>query len=149
MSGEEKEKGGAKSSSSGRIDESSAIEAMGLDLKGVDSNSVKGRQEEDYLVDKEIQEEIRRRHAIQNDSDQQDVFERKRYASHAYSITQAWIGFLIVVTIAQMALAPFGMSLKTAEYVAFVTTTTASVFGFWLLVGNYLFSRRGEKGQFD
>ena len=37
--------------------------------------------------------------------------ERIRYASHAYGITQAWIGFLMVLTIAQMTLKPYGLSL--------------------------------------
>lgn len=129
-----------------RVDENVAIEAMGLDVEEGEVNPASGRREEDYLVDKELQEEIRRQHAIRNDSDQQDVFERKRYASHAYSITQAWVGFIIVITIAQMTLKPFGMTLETSEYIAFVTTTTASVFGFWLLVGNYLFSRGNKKG---
>lgn len=68
--------------------------------------------------------------------------ERKRYADNAYGITQAWIGFLIVITIAQMALKPYGLVLETSAFITVFTTTTASIFGFWLLVGNYLFHKR-------
>ncbi|SUS04739.1 hypothetical protein DF3PA_70161 [Candidatus Defluviicoccus seviourii] len=84
-----------------------------------------------------------RRHAkLSNDSDEQDMGERLRYADHAYGITQAWVGFLIVLTITQISLKPLKMGLETTEFVTVFTTTTASIFGFWLLVGNYLFHRR-------
>lgn len=79
---------------------------------------------------------------LKNDSDQQDMNERIRYASNAYGITQAWIGFLIVLTIAQMALKPIGLGLETAAFITVFTTTTASIFGFWLLVGQYLFRKK-------
>jgi hypothetical protein len=76
---------------------------------------------------------------LRNDSDEQDMGERIRYADLAYGVTQAWIGFLMVMTFAQFTLAPLGMGLSDAAFIAVFTTTTASVFGFWLLVGNYLF----------
>ncbi|SMF68100.1 hypothetical protein [Allosphingosinicella indica] len=65
-----------------------------------------------------------------------------RYADHAYGITQAWVGFLIVLTIAQFSLKPLGLGLSDGAFVAVFTTTTAAVFGFWLLVGKYLFRSR-------
>lgn len=86
-----------------------------------------------------FQTEDERRKKIANDSDEQDMGERKRYADNAYGITQAWIGFLIVITIAQFSLKPIGMGLSEAAFITVFTTTTASIFGFWLLVGNYLF----------
>lgn len=76
---------------------------------------------------------------IRNKSDKQDMRERKRYAENAYGITQAWIGFLIVMTTAQISLKPLGLGLSDAAFITVFTTTTASIFGFWLLVGNYLF----------
>lgn len=79
---------------------------------------------------------------IKNDSELQDMGERIRYASHAYGITQAWIGFLIVLTLAQMTLKPLGIGLETPAFITVFTTTTASIFGFWLLVGQYLFRKR-------
>jgi hypothetical protein len=75
-------------------------------------------------------------------SEAQDIAERKRYADNAYGITQAWIGFLIVLTIAQMVLKPYGLSLDNAAFITVFTTTTASIFGFWALVGQYLFRKR-------
>lgn len=126
------------------IAKSEAIAAMGSDVTEPVQEEGQTNAEEDYLVNRERADEARRRERLKNDSDEQDMGERKRYATHAYSITQAWVGFLIVVTIAQMALKPWEMNLETAEYIAFVTTTTASVFGFWLLVGNYLFRKPKE-----
>lgn len=79
---------------------------------------------------------------LRNDSNLQDMKERIRYADHAYGITQAWVGFLIVITIAQFSLAPLGLGLGRAEFITVFTTSTASVFGFWLLVGRYLFPER-------
>jgi hypothetical protein len=83
--------------------------------------------------------EAERAAKIANDSNHQDMGERKRYADNAYGITQAWIGFLIVMTIAQFSLKPIGMGLSESAFITVFTTTTASIFGFWLLVGNYLF----------
>lgn len=68
--------------------------------------------------------------------------ERIRYASNAYGITQSWIGFLMVLTLAQFSLAPIKLGLSEAAFITVFTTTTASVFGFWLLVGQYLFRKR-------
>lgn len=79
---------------------------------------------------------------LANESDEQDMRERIRYADHAYGITQAWIGFLMVMTLAQFSLKPMGLGLEPAVFIAVFTTTTAAVFGFWLLVGQYLFHRR-------
>ena len=62
-----------------------------------------------------------------------------RYANNAYGITQAWIGFLMVLTFAQLTLKPLHIGLASAEFITVFTTTTAAVFGFWLLVGQYLF----------
>lgn len=123
------------------ISREDAFAAMGSDVAATDQPSEKARKEENAVVDSENEDEAGRQQKLQNDSDEQDMGERKRYANHAYAITQAWVGFLIVVTIAQMALKPLGMDLETPEYITFVTTTTASVFGFWLLVGNYLFRK--------
>lgn len=89
--------------------------------------------------------EAARARKLRNDSDQQDMEERQRYAEHAYGITQAWVGFLIVLTFAQLSLKPLGLGLGREEFIAVFTTTTASVFGFWFLVGRYLFPEKGKK----
>lgn len=74
---------------------------------------------------------------------------RETFAENAYGYTQAWIGFLIVITIAQMIIKPLGFGLGQAEFITVFTTTTASVFGFALLVGNFLFSKNKPGGQPD
>lgn len=72
----------------------------------------------------------------------QDMTERKCFADRAYGITQTWIGFLIVITISQMLLKSIKMGLSENEFIVVFTTTTASVFGFWVLVGRYLFNHK-------
>lgn len=57
---------------------------------------------------------------------------------------QAWVGFIIVVVVAQFSLKPLGYGLGTPEFVAVVTTTTTAVFGFGFLVGNFLFPKGGS-----
>ena len=88
--------------------------------------------------------EAQRAAKIANDSDLQDMGERRRYAENAYGITQTWIGFLIVITSCQFGLKRLGYGLGTTEFVTVFTTTTASIFGFWMLVGRYLFPPKGK-----
>lgn len=92
------------------------------------------------LDERSALEDISKR--IRNKSDKQDMKERKRYADNAYAITQAWIGFLMVMTLAQICLSPVKLGLSDPAFITVFTTTTASVFGFWLLVGNYLFRNK-------
>ena len=85
------------------------------------------------------------RKQLENHSYKQDIKERKAFADRAYGITQTWIGFLIVITISQFILGKskdFGLT--ELEFNVVFTTTTASVFGFWLLVGKYLFRYKPE-----
>lgn len=69
---------------------------------------------------------------------------RERFAEIAYGIMQAWVGFLIVVVLAQISLRPLGLGLETGEFIAVVTSTTTAVFGFGFLVGNFLFPKGGS-----
>lgn len=98
--------------------------------------SPSGTEEFDFFSSEE-----ERAKRLRNDSDLQDMKERIRYANNAYGITQAWVGFLIVITISQFSLKPLNMGLGTTEFVTVITTTTVSILGFWLLVGQYLFHR--------
>jgi hypothetical protein len=76
---------------------------------------------------------------IKNDSLKQDIAERKKYADFAKDLTSRWVWSILILTAAQMVLRCWDRGLKEAEFIAFLTTTTASVFGFWWLVGRYLF----------
>jgi hypothetical protein len=70
---------------------------------------------------------------------EQNVRERRRFAMRAYRMAQLWICFLIIVVILQIFLRIFGSGLHDKEFITVVTTTTGTVFGFWWLVGRYLF----------
>jgi hypothetical protein len=99
-------------------------------------------EETDAFKNREEKEEERKKR-IENDSAEQDKEERKKFSERAFGITQTWIGFLIVLTVAQFTLSEtkhFGLSDTTFNIV--FTTTTASVFGFWSLVGKYLFNSK-------
>lgn len=98
-----------------------------------------GKEEFDFFSSEE-----ERGRKLRNDSEEQDMGHRAKFAEHAYKITEAWVGFLILISIGQFACKPIGLGLGTTEFVTVVTTTTASVFGFWLLVGRYLFHRSGN-----
>ena len=70
---------------------------------------------------------------------EQNVQERRRFALRAYRMAQLWVWFLIIIVFIQMFFRIFNMGLHENEFITVVTTTTASVFGFWWLVGRYLF----------
>jgi cytosine/uracil/thiamine/allantoin permease len=73
----------------------------------------------------------------------QNIEERKKYGKYSSRLAIAWMVFLIIVVIAQFVASLFGVGLHPEEFIAVVTTTTASVFGFWYLVGRYLFPKDG------
>jgi hypothetical protein len=81
---------------------------------------------------------------LANNEHRQDLDGRKEFSTIALGIMQSWVGFLFVIVLAQFSLSGFGMGLKQAEFIAVVTTTTAAVFGFGLLVGGYLFPKGGS-----
>jgi len=106
-----------------------------------DSDTVEVSRDPDSKSEQKEVESLRGE-TLKNNSYEQDMIERKRYADKAYSITQSWIGFLIVITIFQAIVKPMKMGLSEKEFITVFTTTTASVFGYWLLVGQYLFPRQ-------
>lgn len=83
--------------------------------------------------------ENERKH-LDNRSFKQDMRQRKTYAFRSYKITIGWVAFLMITTIAQMVChVAFNSGLESTEFVTVFTTTTGSVFGYWWLVGRYLF----------
>jgi hypothetical protein len=81
---------------------------------------------------------------LENREHGQILTHRDRFAEIAYGIMQAWVGFLIVLVTAQFSLKPLNMGLTQGEFIAVVTTTTAAVFGFGVVVGNFLFPKGGS-----
>lgn len=76
---------------------------------------------------------------LRNNQFEQNIRERRRFGIRAYRMAQAWLTFLMFIVVAQLFLKLFGHGLSEKEFITVVTTTTASVFGFWWLVGRYLF----------
>ncbi|RZJ42356.1 MAG: hypothetical protein EON87_14790 [Brevundimonas sp.] len=84
-------------------------------------------------------------HARQLGEEHRQILDhRHRFSETSYGIMQAWVGFLIVLTLSQFSLKQYGFGLTSSEFIAVITTTTASVFGFGLLVGNFLFPKGGS-----
>lgn len=80
------------------------------------------------------------RKKLSNQQYAQDIRERRKYALYAYKITKNWACALICVVIFQMILSICDKGLSDASFIAVITTTTTSMFGFWWLVGKYLFN---------
>ena len=85
---------------------------------------------------------------IETQERRQDMEERIIYADRAFLITFIWVLFLMGFPIAQMWVRYHGSEgLTDASFVTVITTTTASVFGFWALVGRYLFEPKNSAKQ--
>lgn len=75
----------------------------------------------------------------------QDMGERIIFADRAFLLAFLWVVFLIALPILQMFFSIWGKGLTDIQFSTVITTTTASVFGFWYLVGRYLFPNSGER----
>jgi cytosine/uracil/thiamine/allantoin permease len=77
--------------------------------------------------------------SLANQSTEQDIKQRQKFADSAYKITFIWTVFIIGISTGQLTARFWDKGLHDSEFIAVLTTTTASVFGFWYLVGRYLF----------
>lgn len=82
---------------------------------------------------------VTERNRILNKYLEEDQKERKGYSKYAFRMTCGWISFLILIAFIQICL---HKGLTQTEFVAVMTTTTASIFANWYLVGKYLFYRQ-------
>lgn len=104
-----------------------------------------GEEEEEYLFGNPVENPADLNAKLDHAERVQDMGERKKFADRAFAITVLWVLFLIALPIVQMVFSFWGKGLTDAQFVTVVTTTTAAVFGFWMLVGRYLFpSRKGK-----
>lgn len=113
--------------------------AQAAEIINIDPNPTPEREAEKDFSDLDLS-----RKKLSNKQYEQNIRERKRYGLYAYRITRTWVRALIFFVFAQMALRMFGAGLEASEFITLVTTTTASVFGFWWLVGKYLFGSDGH-----
>ena len=79
--------------------------------------------------------------------EKQILYLREDFAERAFIITICWLIFLCFVTVAQLVLpiCRWGNRLESSEFIALVTTTSATVFGFWYVVGRSLFPFKDKK----
>lgn len=82
---------------------------------------------------------------LQQGAAKQVIQHRDTYAKAALGILQAWVGFLIVVILTQMTLRTFGTGLHDGEFIATITSTTASIVAFTFIVARYLFPEGGSQ----
>lgn len=80
---------------------------------------------------------------LKNADYRNDILEKKKFAKHAYRLNRIWIFFLIGVTVLQ-GTHLFGFHVDRWGFRTIFVSTTASVFGFALLVGKYLFPSNGR-----
>jgi cytosine/uracil/thiamine/allantoin permease len=108
------------------------------DIIVVDPNPTPEQEEKTDFSDPETH----RKH-LSNIQIAQNIEERKKYGRYSYILAILWTVFIIIVISAQFIARLFGSGLHSEEFIAVVTTTTASVFGFWYLGGRYLFPKDG------
>lgn len=82
---------------------------------------------------------------IQQTGARQIIGQRDIYAKAALGILQAWVGFLMVIILAQMTLRTLGTGLHDSEFITTITTTTASIIAFTFIVARYLFPEGGSR----
>jgi hypothetical protein len=95
------------------------------------------------FIDQELNYEIKRAYLK---TLQDNNIQRKRYAINTFILTCCWIAIVIVIVVLT------GLKrliLSDAVLITLITTTTASVFGFFLLVMKYLFNTGLEKPKTD
>lgn len=63
---------------------------------------------------------------------------RLEYVASARGLAETWIGFSIVMSIAQF-IKPYGMQLSDPAFVAIIATALGSVIALWAIVGRGVF----------
>jgi hypothetical protein len=105
-----------------------------------------GREEEFYLFSQAVDDPRDINDVILRER-MQDMSERIIFADRAFFVTMIWVWFLVALTLLQVIVSFWERGLSDAQYVTVVTTTTASGFGFWLLVGKYLHRNQNSSGH--
>ena len=69
----------------------------------------------------------------------QDNKQSRLYGERAFVLVRTWVVFLMALIAAQFVYGRQNFGLTEKEFVTVVVSLTGSVFGFWYLVGRYLF----------
>lgn len=109
-------------------------------------DSPTGREEEENLFANPINKPTDLNSLILHERTQ-DMGERIFFADRAFFLTFIWVIFLVVLPFVQMIFSIWGKGLSDSQFITVVTTTTTSVFGFWYLVGRYLFPNKKKNSN--
>lgn len=104
-----------------------------------------GEEEEEFLFDNPVEEAVDLNSRLEHAERIQDMGERRKFSDRAFAVTVVWVLFLILLPMLQMVFSIWGVGLSDAQFVTVITTTTGAVFGFWYLVGRYLFPDRNKR----
>lgn len=74
-----------------------------------------------------------------------DIASKKSFKCFAYCVGGVWAALLVYVVFGQGYAG--GFQLEKEEFIAIVSTTTASVFGFAYIVGRYLFGSKAYQSK--
>lgn len=85
---------------------------------------------------------------LDNKEKEDNLKARTDYADKAYNLVWFWSACIIFVTFMQFLGKSSGNSLHHTSFIALIVSTTGLMFGFWALVGRYLFpsTRPKKKG---
>jgi hypothetical protein len=101
-----------------------------------------GQEEEENLFDTPVNQPTDLNEQILRER-VQDMGERIIFADRAFLLALIWVVFLVILPVLQLIFSIWGKGLSDVQFSTVITTTTASVFGFWYLVGRYLFPNNG------
>lgn len=104
-----------------------------------------GQEEEEFLFDNPVDDPADLNARLEHAERLQDMGERRKFSDRAFAVTVVWVLFLITLPVLQMFFSIWGVGLTDAQFVTVITTTTSAVFGFWYLVGRYLFPDRKNR----
>jgi len=84
-------------------------------------------------------------HQLDNQEKEDNLRARTEYAEKAYHLVWAWTGCIVVITLIQFIAKSSGNALHHSSFIALVVSTSGLMFGFWALVGRYLFPQQSKK----
>lgn len=85
------------------------------------------------------------RNNLENIDYRNDIWQKRNFARFSYCVAVPWCALLILSVIGQGWSG--GWQLDATEFIAVVTTTTGSVFGFAYVLGRYLYGSKGYRSQ--
>lgn len=74
-----------------------------------------------------------------------DIRQKKHFARFSYCVAVPWFLLLVCSVVAQGY--DGGWQLEVPEFVALVTTTTGSIFGFAYVLGRFLYGSKGYRSE--